>query len=180
MKRLYILGTDHKHQFGPCNCFPRAVQTCEAFTAYLKHKCETWNVKTLAEEMCIDARIKWGIQRTVAECVAHELSLHHADCDPTERERAELGIVYQGDIIMEGLLYEQSDENVRQNIRAEYDKREQEWIRRLNQLRHEPVLFICGSDHSRSFAKKAGQNGWKTVILEIDWAPIQHSSSEGG
>ncbi len=180
MKRLYILGTDHKHQFGPCNCFPRAEQACEAFTAYLKHKCETLKVKALAEEMCIDARIKFGIQQTVAECVAHELSLHHADCGPTERERAELGIVNEGYIRMEGHLYEQSEETVQENIRAEYSKREQEWIRRLNKLPYEPVLFICGADHSISLAKTTGQNGWNTVILKKNWAPIKRSTNEGG
>ena len=171
MKRLFIIGTEHKHQFGPCNAFNRSEQACEAFTAYLRSKCEKLNVKTLAEEMCIDARIKWVIKQTVADVVAADLSLHHADSDPTEQERAMLGISNEGEIKMDGFMNGESDENIQKNIRAEYSKRENEWLCRLNQLKHEPVLFICGSLHSRSLATKSRQSGWKTVILDVNWEP---------
>lgn len=169
--RLFIVGTHHKHQFSHCTAFAPEEQACEAFAEYLKRQCHALGVKTLAEEMSSDARQKWQIKKTVPESVASELSINHADCDPTDHERAALGIQNEGRVKMNGLMYEQSEETVQKNIRAEYDKREQEWIRRLDQVQHEPVLFVCGADHSRSFAEKTGQRGWQAVVLEEEWTP---------
>lgn len=168
---LYIVGTHHKHQFACCNAFDPAEQESNAFAVYLKEQCQSLNIQTLAEEMCSDARQKWQIQQTVPQSVADELGISHTDCDPTEKERAVLGIQNEGLIKMNGLMHEEPEETVQENIRAEYDKREWEWIRRLDQLQHERVLFVCGTDHSRSFAEKTVQRGWNTVTEE--WTPNQ-------
>ncbi len=174
MNNLYIIGTHHKYQFGPCDAFEENL--CSAhkeFASYLKGCCEQLNIKTLAEEINSDARKKWIIKQTVPENVADILHIEHADCDPNEAERKRLGILNVGAVKMNGLIHEESEETVRANIRQEYDKREDEWIRRLSQLTHFPVLFICGSEHSASFLEKATRYGFKAHLIVDEWAPNQ-------
>lgn len=170
---LYVVGTHHKHQFGPCNVFERDDQVCDAFAAYLKDQCLDFGIKTLAEEMCADARLKWAISQTVPESVALDLKIEHADCDLGEEERSLLGILNEGVVKMNGRLHEQSEETVQENIRREYDKREYEWIHRISQLSSCPVLFVCGCKHSSSLLEKATQRGLSTYLIVEEWTPNQ-------
>jgi len=155
---LYIIGTDHKHQFGPCTVFNTTEQACKTFALYLKEQCQSLSIRTLAEEMSIDARKKWDLSQTVPESVAFDLDLEHADCDPDEEERSHLGIQGEGAIKMK-------------NIQHDNDKREYEWIRRLSQLQNLPVLFVCGYDHPSSLLKKARECGLSAQIIVEKWTP---------
>ena len=168
---LYIVGTHHKHQFGQCSAFGPREQACDAFAAYLKRQCLSLGINALAEEMCSDARQKWQIEQTVPQSLAQDLGIIHADCDPNEEERNALGIRHEGLVKMTGLMQEESEVTIQRNIRVEYDKREQEWIRRIGQLPHDRVLFVCGTDHSRSFAEKTKGCGWQTDTLAEEWTP---------
>ena len=168
---LYIIGTHHKHQFGSCTAFDPAEQASDAFTTYLKLRCQSLGIQALAEEMCSDAREKWNIRQTVPQLVACELGITHADCDLNEKERAALQIQNEGYVKMNGLMHEHSDETVKRNIKIESDKKEIEWIHRLDALARDPVLFVCGYDHSRSVAEKTKQCGWDTVIVIEEWTP---------
>lgn len=171
IKDLYIVGTHHKHQFGPCDAFERDDQACDEFAGYLKNKCVAFGIKTIAEEMCSDSRAKWNISQTVPEAVAAELCLPHADCGLNEAERSQLGILNEGEVKMNGLFHEQSEEIVQANIRREHDKREDEWIRRISHLSHFPVLIVCGSDHSTSLRDRAKEQGYSTTIIVNEWTP---------
>jgi len=167
---LYIVGTHHKHQFGHCSAFDPKEQACDAFAAYLKHECQSLCIQIVAEEMCSDARRKWDIQQTVPQSIACELGISHADCDPNEEERIGLGIQNEGRVRMFGQINDQAEKTVKRNIRLEYDKREQEWIRRLGQLSCQSVLFVCGTSHSTTFAEKTRQCGWNTITITEEWA----------
>jgi hypothetical protein len=171
MISLYIVGTHHKHQFGLCNVFNRNDQACEVFADYLKSQCIGFGIKTLAEEMCSDARLKWAISRTVPESVALDLRIDHSDCDPNEEERRLLGIVNEGVVKINGFFHNQTAETIQENIRREYDKRECEWVHRISQLPHSPVLFICGSEHSSSLMEKAKNHGFHTYMIVEKWTP---------
>jgi hypothetical protein len=168
---LYIIGTHHKHQFGPCTVFNTTEQACKTFALYLKEQCQSLSIRTLAEEMSIDVRKKWDLSQTVPESVAFDLDLDHADCDPDEKERSHLGIQGEGAIKMNGLFHRQSKEIVQENIQHDNDKREYEWIRRLSQLQNLPVLFVCGYDHPSSLLKKARECGLSAQIIVEKWTP---------
>lgn len=174
---LYIIGTHHKHQFGSCTIFDAAEQACKAFSLYLKEQCLSLRIRTLTEEMSAEARRKWRISRTVPESVALELGIEHADCDPDERERSQLDIQNEGLVITNGLLNQHSEEIIQRNIRREYDKREVEWLRRLSQLPHYPVLFVCGYDHPSSLLEKAGKRGLCAHIVIDEWTPDTYRGS---
>ena len=170
---LYIIGTHHKHQFGPCECFDAGEQACDYFASYLKGQCLSLSIRTVAEEMNADARRKWKIFQTIPESVALKLGIEHADCDPTELERSRLGILNEGDVKKNGLMQGYSEETIQENIRREYVKREDEWIRRVSHLPHDPVIFVCGSDHSSSLLEKAMANGLCVHIITKEWTPNQ-------
>lgn len=173
MTTIFIVGTHHKHQFGLCNCFDRNDQACEAFANYLKCQCIVFDIKTLVEEMCCDARIKWGISLTVPESVALDLKIDHADCDLNEEERRLLGIVNEGIIRTNGIFHKYTEKTIQKNIRREYDKKEFEWIHRISQLPNYPALFICGSEHSSSFMVKANKQGFRSHMIIEEWTPDQ-------
>jgi hypothetical protein len=168
---LYIIGTHHKHQFGPCTAFDSAEQACNAFSLYLKEQCVSLKIRTLAEEMSAEARRKWGISRTVPESVALELGIAHADCDPDVRERSQLDIRNEGLVITNGRLNQHSEETIQRNIRREYDKRENEWLRRLSQFPNFPVIFVCGYEHPSSLLEKARKCGLCAQIVIDEWTP---------
>lgn len=172
MTNLYIVGVHHKYQFGPCHAFKENLLSAHvALAVFLKNCCVQLCIKTLAEEINSDARDKWGIKQTVPKRVAENLCIEHAECDPNEDERKQIGILNEGFVKMKGLINEQFEETVQANIRREYDKREDEWIRRLSQLNHFPVLFVCGSEHSKSFLEKASKHGFNAHLVVEEWTP---------
>jgi hypothetical protein len=172
MTDLYVVGVHHKYQFGPCHAFKENLFSAhEAFAVFLKNHCVQLSIKTLAEEINFDARKKWGIKQTVPKRIAEDLCIEHAECDPNEEERKQLGILNEGFVKMNGLINEWSAETVQANIRREYDKREAEWIHRLSQLNHFPVLFVCGSKHSKSFLEKANKHGFNAQLIVEEWTP---------
>lgn len=171
MMDLYIIGTHHQHQFGRSKAYDANEQACDAFFIYLRDQCLSLGVRTVAEEMSTDARHKWSISRTVPELVALELQLEHADCDPTEEERRDLGVLNDGYVRMQGLMHGNTEEMVQKNIRHEYDKREDEWLRRLARLPRWPVLFVCGCEHSSSLAVRAKEFGLCARLILDEWAP---------
>jgi hypothetical protein len=168
---IYIIGTDHKHQFGPCTAFKATVQSCDAFASFLREQCRSLKIKTLAEEMSADARQKWDISKTVPESVALELGVEHADCDLSEAERSRLGILNEGDVKRNSWLFGHSKQTVQKNIVREYEKKEDEWIRRLSKLPHYPVLFVCGYDHSSSLQRRAIAHGMRVHVIVEKWTP---------
>ena len=172
MTKMYIVGTYHKYQFGPCHEFEENLRSAhEEFAIFLKDCCVRLNVKTLAEEMHFDARDKYRIKQTVPERVAESLHIEHADCDPNIKEQVQLDILNEGRVKILGLYEGLSEKTVHANIRREYDKREDEWIRRLAQLSHFPVLFICGCEHSASLLEKATQHGFSAHLIVKEWTP---------
>ncbi len=171
MIQLHIVGTHHKHQFGPCSAFDPGEQVCDAFASFLRQQCQALGIQTLAEEMCSDSRCKWSIQRTVPELVAHELNISHADCGLNEDERNSLGILNEGDVRMSGWMQDRSADSIEQGIRVEYDKREREWICRLPASPGSQLLFVCGYAHSVSFADKAQKAGWDASVIVEEWTP---------
>ena len=64
-----------------------------------------------------------------------------------------------------------SQQEIRQQIQASYDRREQYWLDRILELDCWPVLFICGANHVESFGSKLRASGLSAKVLISDWSP---------
>lgn len=144
MKPIFIVGTSHEsYQIRP-RCGPQ--DGADTFKQYISQAARTHSVKTVAEEMSLEA-LKGRL--TVCDEVAKEENLSHILCDPTYSERAALGI---------------SKEDTPSNAK----KREKEWLRRLEPCIF-PVLFVCGANHVCSFAQLCRDEGLVPTIVDCDF-----------
>jgi hypothetical protein len=140
MKAIFIVGTSHNaYQVRPQNGPPDGA---DAFKRYLQQVVQSRAMQTIAEEMSNES--PQGRQ-TVGHEVAEERHLSHLLCDPDSSERIALGI-----------------------SKADTDKRELEWLRRLTNAKY-PVLFVCGATHVDSFVRHCQKGGLASTIEEQDF-----------
>jgi hypothetical protein len=183
MKIVYLIGTDHSYQLGPC----------EEFEKILTDLCHDEGVKAIAEGMnAADALIKEGVKETVPKRIAHRLGLLHRYCDPDQSKQNELGIQNEGLIRSQSLFCKWLPEKVDARIQEEHRKRERIWLDEINNISVDSILFICGSNHVLAFEELLNLNHilficgsnhvlafeellnlnhYHTVIMHEDWAP---------
>jgi hypothetical protein len=143
MREIFIVGTSHeRYQIRPSG---RQQDGANAFRRHVLQTVQSWRVQTIAEEMSEE-----GLRgrRTVCGEVAKDESLSHILCDPNRSEREALGIS--------------------ENTPSDNEKREKEWLRRLQSSRY-PVLFVCGATHVGSFARCCGDEGLVPTIVTDDF-----------
>lgn len=167
-KRVLLLGTSHSVQMGVKTA---AAEDIEAFKQGVKRLCEEHAAKGIAEEMSLEALAKWkSSPDTVAKKTALGLGLPHLYCDPTRQERSEICAdapeMRQDARKLLGLP-ELTDAELESLERTAFDRREHEWLRRLQALDVWPILFICGSDHLPSFTEKATRAGIDVLHVGI-------------
>jgi hypothetical protein len=146
LKTILIVGTSHEaYQIRP-QCGPQ--DGADAFKQYILQTVQTHGVKTVAEEMSVEALRG---RRTVCDEVAEEDKLLHILCDPAGSERQALNIS-------------------KDNTPSDDKKRETEWLRRLvaASCRY-PVLFVCGAKHVCSFAQLCRDEGLMSTVVRDDF-----------
>jgi hypothetical protein len=161
MREVYIVGTHHKNQFGPCN----------EFHSFLRAFCIRKEIRVVAEEMNNDALIKQGVKDTIPRQIARELSLAHCNCDPDESKQAELGIENGGLIKIKGLNAGLTQDQIQMQIAKEDRKREPFWLEEISQLSEFPVLFVCGSNHVSSFTNLLVEATYQCFVVTDYWTP---------
>lgn len=161
MKIIYLLGTGHQNQFGPC----------EEFKQFLSDLCYNKKIKVVAEEMNDDALLKQGVNNTIPHHVALQLSLMHRYCDPDKAKQDELGIKNEGLIKMQGKWDDLSPNEIQNQINKEHRKRERFWLEEIKNISNYPILFICGSNHVLPFDRLLSDSGYQCSIIHEDWSP---------
>ena len=112
---------------------------------------------------------------SIPQRVAKELSLKPLFCDPDGEQRASLEIEYESAIELErDFEHRISAEKADRRIRESRIKREQYWLKRLQEKVPEseyPVLFICGATHVESFSKLLEDNDFDVRCIRDNWEP---------
>ena len=129
LRSIFIVGTGHQAYQTRPRCGPQ--DGADAFKRHIQQMTRMHGCKTIAEEMSVEAM---GGCDTVGAEVAKEDNLIHILCDPTCSERKALGIS-------------------KDNTQVDIDKRENEWLKRLERSSEYTVLFLCGANHVYSFAQ---------------------------
>jgi len=170
MKIAVVVGTSHYIQIGK--------NQKDDFKSYLIDLCQQHNIKTIAEEINDDASF------VVAKDVCHCLGIDHKIIDPNPTEYNELGVTHYHTIEYEVmnkyyLNSKPSTENdtppealseFQSRIRNEHCRpREIEWLKRIQDYGHWPVLVICGSDHFEPFCALLSDNDITLTTGESRW-----------
>jgi hypothetical protein len=130
VQMVYLIGVNHLVQHDA----PRAKIVREKRVTFKGHVLEVidkLDISILAEEFNEEAKQNCGVSETTLEQFGKAKGIEYRACDPTSIEREEKGI-----------------EN------ADWDKREEIWLSRINDCKNSNVLFVCGDDHFESFRKK--------------------------
>lgn len=148
MSIVYLLGTCHEYQLGSRPLSGSSDEDFAEFRKLLHGYIESHAIRSVAEEMSLEALKKHLATGDSLPCLlAEELGLIHRYCDPDQATRKVRSIVTP-------------------------QQREAYWIEQLRLIPIFPVLFIVGADHIESFARLLSESGFQPVKLENDWKPV--------
>lgn len=137
IKMIYLLGVDHQVQHA------RHAQITMIFSFYLSKKIKELNVALIAEEWSVDSSRISNVKTTVPEDLAVKHNLAHLYCDPTDKERKEIGWLSK------------KDNPVREKF----------WFDKMKLHIHQNMIFVCGADHLESFSQLLSDNKCPNEIL---------------
>jgi hypothetical protein len=120
--------------------------------------------------MSLQALGQKGASTSICEQVSKEIGLEHRYCDPTNEQRAAIGIKGRQDIELEGFFNNWSKKKIAREISTSHLLREKFWLDEMINMDRWPVLFICGADHVDSFCALARKNGFQADVIVRDWA----------
>ena len=170
---IYLVGVEHiKSQWQYQNGSNE--NAVAAFTNSLRRHIKRFDIAVIAEELSGECLEQQGVSRSTAQTVAQEFHIKHVFCEPSAMERKDLGILSPEEI--SGQLFpnkpywqipEDSPEQqqINEEIRKLFSKREEFWLTKIKHLRKENVIFICGKSHVESFSNLLEQNGFEISIL---------------
>jgi hypothetical protein len=171
-RQLHIVGTGHHYQFGAGISFGGF--SCSAkdhivFAKMLRKLATSVAAETIAEEANEQALRDVGSRASVPQLVAHKLKIFHLFCDPDRTERQLLGI-HEENMIRVSAFPEMLNEATVQQLSAQsWRRREEEWLRRLNNIKATRIIFICGAEHIATFPALAVQRGFQVVVEHATW-----------
>jgi hypothetical protein len=165
MNSISIIGTHHPIQLE--GNVEKSGQ--DEFVALIEQVVHLLGIELIAEEMSEEGLD--GTNCSTASKVALELGIEHLFCDPTTEERRALGIADVGRIKAFAAMGLRRAESASEQIKAAYSRREREWLRRIEEAKTWPVLFVCGADHVEPFRRLCSESGLKVQVLEGEWIP---------
>ena len=170
---IYLLGTQHSIQTEWNEPGPNLSAKLERFKTYVADAARSNMVAAIAEEANHEVEEK-NKNKSIARLVAESMDPHlqYVPCDLNSEQRRALGIP-TGDEIVRSIPEGASVDAWTQYRDAEllkyFPPREKFWIETLRRLPVRQVLFVCGSDHMRTFPCRLIENGIACRIICFDW-----------
>ena len=169
MNRIaYILGTNHIYQRDDDSCEPGSV---DAFIEYLDSVCQLHGINAIGEEMSISALHDFDRTESIPAKFATTHGKSHKYCDPDRAEQERLGIRENHVVRYHVRQKNLSEEQIRQLCWEEDLKREPYWLCKVQELNVWPLLFICGSDHIKSFTQLLSTVATAVHVAHQNWSP---------
>lgn len=156
---IYLIGVTHDFQIPPQ----------AKFEEYVIKSCIKYRIRSIGEEMCMDALDDFKAPQSIAKVVAEKIGLPHSYCGPGREERKEFGISTENLLEAQKFHYEWTDNDFRERVEKDRKKREAIWLERLKLIYEDPMLFICGIAHLESFGMLLETNGYEYNILGREW-----------
>jgi hypothetical protein len=169
---LYIIGTSHHYQFGAGVRFGQdecTVADQSAFTEMLYDVIASFGGEVLAEEANQQAIEEVGKKTSVVQQVATQKAVPRMFCEPDRAERVTLGIRNENQIRIAAYPGELEEAEVQKQVADSWRLREQEWLRRLEDVKSKIVVFVCGANHVLTFVPLAEEQGFVCKVVHADW-----------
>lgn len=162
---VYVIGVDHKIQFK----YEKTDISLEPFAVYLTEQAKQLKVTLIAEELNEEEISKRRAKGSVVKNVAKKLDKEHRFCDPDSSERDAIGIPSITEIKEKlGLRRFHSPEEEQilcQEEKRYFPRRERFWFDRIKDKLHEPIIFVCGYKHVKSFKSLLTKEGCDVKVL---------------
>lgn len=148
---IKIIGTNHEYQY------LRPEKDSSNFESYLRFVLSQKDFDLVAEELSEESISSENASGSVLKKVAFEENIEHLFCDPESKERCELGVRAERDIIRElsggSVLHPNHEDDFQNQIEIGWSIREKVWLDRLLKNGKHTVLFVCGTEHIERFKK---------------------------
>jgi hypothetical protein len=154
---IYLVGVEHlKTQWE--DEYGSNIRFVSLFINSLKEDVKKLKVKIIAEELSEDTLARYNVSKSTAQEIARDCQIEHIFCDPTLRERENLGIPVP-------------PYTSEENRKSDFRKREQFWLNKIIHLKDEKVVFMCGKNHIESFEHLLEENGFRVTVLSkyLSW-----------
>jgi hypothetical protein len=143
MRSVYLVGVNHKYQFGP-NVVISLGATPEDFSKFRNFLCDLiarHRIQGIAEEMSLCALENRMVHHSFPRGLAEEVGLPHRYCD----------------IQTQKVLPD--------------EQRRPYWIQELIAFDTFPVLFILGAKHVDSFKDLLIESAFQPFVMARNWEP---------
>lgn len=170
---VYLIGVYHEIQYTNDKTMPEDFQIVTKFTEYLENEVRSRNVTLIAEEAS-DESIRKSKAKTRTVCdMAVKVGIKHKFCDPNSSERKTLGIPRYDQIKkklgIKGFVKKEDRERIKKEQRKYYPIIEKSWFECIKDKLHEPMIFVCGNYHVKSFCSLLIKQGHEATILTTGW-----------
>jgi len=166
--KIYLVGVYHNFQ----------TERHPDFLDFLRELCSVHKIKSVGEEMNVDALRLAKVEKSTVLEIAEELCLPHAYCDPDENERKSNDILGQQELEWHQWFNDLSDEEMK-ILKSEHDhKREKICLKKIKKIFVDPMFFICGIQHLESFSSLLRENGFNFDLIERQWSPNKSFESD--
>lgn len=173
---IYLVGiSDHNIQHNGNNCVDLSIRS--NFSVFLKDRIKEYNINLVAEEFNEDAlyKISRGDAATV-KSVAEGLKIEHRFCEPSIDERRIKNILSPSEILNKKLnikIERELNENEQKIFDEEKVKsflaREAIWFEKISDYLDKNMIFICATEHIKSFETLLTSKRYKPIILVDNW-----------
>jgi|SRR6516162_4401242 hypothetical protein len=164
MKTAVLVGTSHKYELPD-------IPSSAKFRRFIERVCSANAIRSIAEEMSIEALQQTQALESTCEIVANSRGIPHKYCDPNNDKRSRLGIRGETDIRLQGFHQDWDEDSIEAAVRVSHQIREAYWLRQILALDVWPALFVCGANHVGHFADLLKEHGINTEIAASDWEP---------
>ena len=172
---VYLIGVDHSVQWN------RESKEAREFVSFLEKKISQLRPSLIAEEFSEQALKQNNVESTTVQDVAVRHEIKHIFCDPSDKEREEIGYPTKKQLresfgIRSSI--EGTKEHKKRNLheRAFWPLREKFWLDKIQKTKSARIIFICGSEHLESFRKLLLENGYFPIFL---WPTNPGSRTQG-
>ncbi|MFA4819134.1 MAG: hypothetical protein WC621_04815 [Patescibacteria group bacterium] len=164
-KEIYLVGANHAVQWN------RSLSATIDYMQYLETQIKKFNIGLVAEEFSEEALRKNKVGHTTSDEVSKKLLLKNSFlCDPDEKTREKIGYPTQTQLRQRFGIKSAIEGTREYKARKEHEGtfwpvREGYWLDQIKNF-SQRMIFVCGSEHIKSFSSLLKQQGYTVSILD--------------
>jgi hypothetical protein len=168
---IHLIGVSHTHaQSSPSGKPETAIQ--RNYVDTLAKIIRDVRAEYVAEEYSEEAE-KESKRLSLTPRVAGENNAQHRFCDPTQKEREQIGYVGQQELHLHISMHDDdwnisNDEARRKSwaldIGKYFERREHFWLGKIVDLKEKTVVFVCGDAHVDTFGQLLKAADWQVHV----------------